>query len=511
MRPRIIQMTATAALVLGLSMTPAPVLAQEAGDFEKGVAAFDAEKYRDALDLWLPLADEGNVDALRNVAQMYRLGLGVQRDDTTAFEYYEQAAERGSDDAQVNAAFQLLTGKGVEQDREAAATWFAKAADQGNPLAQYNLGLMYEKGVGVDKDMDFALELYRQAASQGQRRAIARLEALEASEEDARVASAEAAKAEEEKKKAEMAEAKAKAEAEAEAKAKADAAAEAEAKAKAEAEAEEKAEAARIAAEKAATEAEDDAENQQVAEATPLEFEALDEGANAPDKSAMPRYKSEADQNGSDARPVIDVVRTPMRKPGVKVADAPNGDEPTVISIPEPGQNDDEAMAAANSEDGSAEETAPRPVYTMRVEADHEKTAQKSTGAEADGEADDPAMAEKSDEATAATAMRAPSDPVARVRFAETAYREGRFDDAAAALMPLSNAGMPIAQFWMGRMYNRGEGVALNRAEAYSLWRAAAEGGSSRAATALANLAARLSPEEISVAEQRHAASGRAR
>ena len=44
-----------------------------------------------------------------------------------------------------------------------------------------------------------------------------------------------------------------------------------------------------------------------------------------------------------------------------------------------------------------------------------------------------------------------------------------------------------------------------------SLWRSAAAGGSERAATALANLAARLSAEEISIAEQRHAASGRAR
>jgi len=78
-------------------------------------------------------------------------------------------------------------------------------------------------------------------------------------------------------------------------------------------------------------------------------------------------------------------------------------------------------------------------------------------------------------------------------------------------LMPLADAGMPIAQFWMGRLYNRGEGVDLNRVEAYSLWRSAAASGSTSAATALANLASRLSPEEIAVAEQRHVSSGRAR
>jgi len=82
---------------------------------------------------------------------------------------------------------------------------------------------------------------------------------------------------------------------------------------------------------------------------------------------------------------------------------------------------------------------------------------------------------------------------------------------AAQMLGPLADAGMPAAQFWMGRLYNRGEGVVLNRAEAYSLWRSAATNGNTQAATALANLATRLSPEEIAVAEQRHLSSGRAR
>ena len=438
MRSRLLQLTVKATLIGGLTFTALPAFSQESGGFEAGVTAYENGRYPDAIAVWEPLADKGDINSLNMLAQLHRLGLGVQQDDEKAFELYEMAAERGSDEAQVNVAFQLLTGKGVEQDREKAASWFAKAADSGNALAQYNLGLMYEKGIGVEQDREFATELYQVSADQGQKRAIARLEALEESNDGQAEAAAKAAEEE-----AKMAAAKAKARAEEKA------AKIAEAKAKAKEELEKKRPVLSI---------------KKVDPASPLEFEKLDG-----DDGKMPSYKSAAEENGvADDRPVINVVRTPMRKPGEKVADAPKGNEPT-------------------------------PIYIKRMDANGDEE-EGASGA-----------ASKSAEAPEATQMRAPSDPAARVMAAERAYRSGDFTSAASMIEPLSNAGMPVAQFWMGRLYNRGEGVDLNRAEAYSLWRSAAAGGSERAATALANLAARLSPEEISVAEQRHAASGRAR
>jgi len=510
MRPRILQLTASAALAIGLSTLSVPVFAQDGGEFEKGVAAFEVGKYQDAISLWEPLAEEGNVDALRNLAQMYRLGLGVEQDDEKAYDLYRQAANLGSDQAQVNIAFQLLTGKGVEQDRSKAAAWFARAADAGNPLAQYNLGLMYEKGIGVERNEEFATELYRVAASQGQRRAIARLEALENApmkdDEETKTAEADDTDAE-----AETADAKAE---------------------------------------------------------TDTEMAAAD----AKTDEDMPAYKSEADSadaSGDDRRE-IDVVRTPMRKPGETVADASKGDEPAQITIPDDadtmadaekateqqssgfnfsGNGSDEADTAATKKDYSG--TKDKIADAMTSLAGDASTEEEQPGkdysgtrskigdaiAAASGESDTSkdysatksaigeAMAARSDAAgdmedsgtssasksDAMATARIPSDPVARVKLAERAYRDGDFGSAAMMLEPLSNAGMPIAQFWMGRMYNRGEGVSRDRTMAYSLWRSAAAAGSGRAATALANLASRLSPEEISVAEQAHLSSVRAR
>ncbi len=435
MRPQLVKLTASATLIAGLSLASTPTFAQEDGAFEKGVAAFEIGKYQEAIALWEPAAEEGDVDALVNLAQLYRLGLGVNQDDTKAFELYEKAAQQGSDDAQVNVAFQLLMGKGIDQDREGAANWFAKAADQGNALAQYNLGLMYEKGIGVARDRDFAIELYQVAASKGQRRAQTRLDALEEASEN------------------EVAEA---------AKAQADAA---------------EREAAEIE-ERARKQAED----KKLAAAAAAKAEADKKEAKRPLLSIKP-VGSKAGEDGKTAnagsakadRPVVNVVRTPTRKPGDRVAGAPKGNEPTPIYLPPP-----------------PAEPAAVVAYAPPPPAPIEAVQQRSTGSSTAG-------------------IRVPSDPTARVKLAEQVYREGDFDTAARMLKPLANAGMPIAQFWMGRLYNRGEGVVLNRAEAYSLWRSAAASGSSKAATALANLASRLSPEEIAVAEQRHVSSGRAR
>ncbi len=443
MRPRLQNFTAAAALIGGLTFAVTPALAQDSEGFQAGIAAYEIGKYDEAIKTWEPLAEKGNVNALNMLAQVYRLGLGVQQDDTKAFELYDKAAERGSPEAQVNVAFQLLTGKGVDRSPETAATWFAKAADQGNALAQYNLGLMYEKGIGVDQDQEFAADLYRLAAGKGQKRAVARLEALEASvEQNPETAQAEAEAAE-----------KAAAAAKAEAEEKASKLAEAEAEKK-------KAATSPILSIKKVDAADSDS-------SAPLEFEKLKEDG----EEATPSYTSVAEESGAKTnRPIINVTRTPTRKPGQKVAGAPKGNEPSVINIP-----DDVKITYAPP--------PPAPPVIRKPVAS----------------------------SIATSTRRAPSDPIARIKMAETAYRNGSFDEATELLMPLSNAGMPAAQFWMGRLYNRGEGVVLNRSEAYSLWRSAAAAGSERAATALANLAARLSPEEISIAEQRHAESGRAR
>ncbi|MCP1337460.1 hypothetical protein [Futiania mangrovi] len=83
------------------------------------------------------------------------------------------------------------------------------------------------------------------------------------------------------------------------------------------------------------------------------------------------------------------------------------------------------------------------------------------------------------------------------------AYRGGDIGRAAELWARMARAGDAESQFWLGRLYNRGEGVPQDRGFAYALWMEAAGQGYSRAVTALANLRALMSDAEIRAAEQR--------
>ncbi len=146
--------------------------------FQEGVAAYDKGDFAKAFQIWLPLAQQADLAAMRNVALMLRKGEGTPRDPKRALWFYEEAGSKGFALAQVNAAFMHLEGDGVPKNLEAAAFWFHSAARAGSPIAQYNLAVMYERGTGVEKDLPKALGWYALAARSGSQPAIDRLAIL---------------------------------------------------------------------------------------------------------------------------------------------------------------------------------------------------------------------------------------------------------------------------------------------------------------------------------------------
>ncbi|WP_298728734.1 tetratricopeptide repeat protein [uncultured Ferrovibrio sp.] len=174
------------ALLLGASLAlpllPAVSWAQDArptGAFAAGVQAFEAGNYEAAYQAWLPLAQHGDVAAMRNIGHLYRWGQGVPQDMNQAIAWYRRAAEMGFARAQANLAAIYLQGEGgVPVDYAEALKWFDAAAKQGHAVAQYNLGLMYELGLGVEKNEAAALGWYNNAAKAGQPDALERLSLL---------------------------------------------------------------------------------------------------------------------------------------------------------------------------------------------------------------------------------------------------------------------------------------------------------------------------------------------
>ena len=96
----------------------------EAGEFEAA---------REAL---LPFARSGNAEAEELIGIMYALGLGVERDDERAFEWYLRASMKGHPGAQSGLGWYYELGRGLPApDLVRAYLWYGLSAIGGDPDA----------------------------------------------------------------------------------------------------------------------------------------------------------------------------------------------------------------------------------------------------------------------------------------------------------------------------------------------------------------------------------------
>ena len=152
-------------IILAFLMTlSSPVAAQ---DFQKGIAALQADDYATAFQEWTPLAEAGDAVAQFMLGYMYSSGKGVPLDYAEGMKWYRLAAEQGRADAQSLLGVMYSDGLGVPEDHAEAVKWYRLAADQGYADAQYNLGWMYANGEGVLQDYAVAHMWYNIGAANG--------------------------------------------------------------------------------------------------------------------------------------------------------------------------------------------------------------------------------------------------------------------------------------------------------------------------------------------------------
>ena len=82
-------------------------------NLEQGLAAYAQGDYDTAWAHCQPLADEGNVDAMFCVGQMYANGFGVAMDDAQAMKWFGLAACEGQPEAMYRLAVMHANGWGV--------------------------------------------------------------------------------------------------------------------------------------------------------------------------------------------------------------------------------------------------------------------------------------------------------------------------------------------------------------------------------------------------------------
>ena len=128
-RPRL--KTVTAAVTLALSSQ-----GLQAQSLEVGIAAYQEKQFPAALEVFQHHAQEQNATAQYYLSILYRLGLGVERDEDEAFLWCKRAADAGVLDAQYHLGIMYLQGEGVSEDDAIALEWLWKAADRGHQQAK---------------------------------------------------------------------------------------------------------------------------------------------------------------------------------------------------------------------------------------------------------------------------------------------------------------------------------------------------------------------------------------
>ncbi|MFC7336211.1 tetratricopeptide repeat protein [Haloferula chungangensis] len=140
--------TFKSAILFAISLSTIPAHA----DFEKGIAAYEANDLPLAYKEFRASADDGHADSQFNVALMFEQGIGVEKDEKEAVSWYRKSAEQGNPLAQFNLGVLYENGRGTKVDFEKANEWYRKASKQGDPLAIGNLGMLHVRGDGVKVD-----------------------------------------------------------------------------------------------------------------------------------------------------------------------------------------------------------------------------------------------------------------------------------------------------------------------------------------------------------------------
>lgn len=113
------------------------------------------------------------------IAEEFLRGSFIPRNYDKALKWYTLAAENGNQDALNELAYMYYTGNGVEQDLEKGAEMFLESAYNGSILAQYNVGLIYYSGDGFgDVDLKSAFAWIAIAATNGNQQALTALNYL---------------------------------------------------------------------------------------------------------------------------------------------------------------------------------------------------------------------------------------------------------------------------------------------------------------------------------------------
>lgn len=115
-------------------------------DIENARDLMESDKFEQAYAKLVPAAKAGNADAEELIGIMYAMGLGVERDDMRAFEWYLRSSMKGHPGSQSAVGWYYEVGRGMPApDLTRAYMWYTLSAIGGDPDAAISLEEVVKK------------------------------------------------------------------------------------------------------------------------------------------------------------------------------------------------------------------------------------------------------------------------------------------------------------------------------------------------------------------------------
>jgi uncharacterized protein len=114
-------------------------------DFQDGWSAYEKKNYKTARELWLPIAEQGDIRAQFFMGFIHDMGFGVPENDKEAIKWYQLAAEQGDARAQLFLGYLYDFGVGVPENDKEAIKWYQLAANQGSKQAKISIYKLAKK------------------------------------------------------------------------------------------------------------------------------------------------------------------------------------------------------------------------------------------------------------------------------------------------------------------------------------------------------------------------------
>lgn len=145
-------------------LTPFLTFASSKADIATADKAFTKEAYLAARTAYLVEAENGNAHAMFRIAEMYWNGLGMQKNNERALNWYTRAAEAGHLDAAYQTARLFMDGEVVITNYRQASHLFELALEGGILKSGLPLGRLYSTNATGKVDMPRAVEKLEKAA-----------------------------------------------------------------------------------------------------------------------------------------------------------------------------------------------------------------------------------------------------------------------------------------------------------------------------------------------------------